>query len=435
MPTLYNCRIPGDAKTSSLKVVHKFGSCASLGWSGPSIKQPTHADILREDQSRVNSINSRLTSKAASVAGPNRVRQSDASIPARSGITVGTGNYVATVGLGTPKRELSLIFDTGSDLTWTQCRPCAKYCYQQKEPIFNPTASTSYGNISCTSSACSQLSSATGNKPGCSSSACVYGIQYGDKSYSIGFFAKEKLTLTSTDAFDNFMFGCGQDNRGLFGGAAGLLGLGRDKLSIVEQTATKYGRYFSYCLPSSPSSTGHLTFGKGTSAATLKFTPLSTISEGASFYGITIQGISVGGKKLSIPASTFSNAPGIIDSGTVITRLPPTAYAALKKAFMEPMTKYPTAPPLSILDTCYNFSTYSSVSIPKVGFYFSGAGEVDLDSNGIMYAASTSQVCLAFAANSDDTDVLIYGNVQQQTFEVAYDVGAMKLGFAPNACA
>ncbi|PKI37132.1 hypothetical protein CRG98_042467 [Punica granatum] len=300
----------GDAKTSSLKVVHKFGSCASLGWSGPSIKQPTHADILREDQSRVNSINSRLTSKAASVAGPNRVRQSDASIPA-------------------------------SDLTWTQCRPCAKYCYQQKEPIFNPTASTSYGNISCTSSACSQLSSAT----------------------------------------------------------------------------------------------GHLTFGKGTSAATLKFTPLSTISEGASFYGITIQGISVGGKKLSIPASTFSNAPGIIDSGTVITRLPPTAYAALKKAFMEPMTKYPTAPPLSILDTCYNFSTYSSVSIPKVGFYFSGAGEVDLDSNGIMYAASTSQVCLAFAANSDDTDVLIYGNVQQQTFEVAYDVGAMKLGFAPNACA
>ncbi|OWM86847.1 hypothetical protein CDL15_Pgr015883 [Punica granatum] len=435
MPTLYNCRIPGDAKASSLKVVHKFGPCASLRRLGPSIKQPTHADILREDQSRVNWINSRLTSKVASVVGPNQVGQSDVNIPAKSGSTVGSGNYVVTVGLGTPKRELSLIFDTGSDLTWTQCKPCVKYCYEQKEPIFDSKASTSYGNISCTSSACSQLSSATGNNPGCSSSACVYGIQYGDTSYSVGFFGKEKLTLTPTDTFDNFMFGCGQNNRGLFGGAAGLLGLGRDKLSIVEQTATMYGRYFSYCLPSSPSKTGHLTFGKGTSAGTLKFTPLSTISEGASFYGITIQGISVGGKKLSIPASTFSNVPGIIDSGTVITRLPPTAYTALRNAFRQLMTKYPTAPALSILDTCYDFSNYSSVFIPEVGFSFSGAVEVNLDRTGTMYTASTSQVCLAFAANSDDTDVLIYGNVQQQTFEVVYDVGAMKLGFAPKGCA
>ncbi|PKI37130.1 hypothetical protein CRG98_042465 [Punica granatum] len=332
----------GDAKASSLKVVHKFGPCASLRRLGPSIKQPTHADILREDQSRVNWINSRLTSKVASVVGPNQVGQSDVNIPAKSGSTVGSGNYV--------------------------CKPCVKYCYEQKEPIFDSKASTSYGNISCTSSACSQLSSATGNNPGCSSSACVYGIQYGDTSYSVG-------------------------------------------------------------------KTGHLTFGKGTSAGTLKFTPLSTISEGASFYGITIQGISVGGKKLSIPASTFSNVPGIIDSGTVITRLPPTAYTALRNAFRQLMTKYPTAPALSILDTCYDFSNYSSVFIPEVGFSFSGAVEVNLDRTGTMYTASTSQVCLAFAANSDDTDVLIYGNVQQQTFEVVYDVGAMKLGFAPKGCA
>ncbi|KAK4783392.1 hypothetical protein SAY86_007766 [Trapa natans] len=414
-----------------LKVVHKHGPCAAGG------QQPTHVDILREDQKRVETINSRLV--PASLVGPNRVRQSAANIPAKSGRTVGSGNYVVTVGLGTPKRDLTLIFDTGSDITWTQCKPCVKYCYQQREPIFDSSTSTSYINVSCTSASCSQLATATGNSPGCSSSStCVYGIQYGDQSYSVGFFAKEKLILTPTDAFDGFMFGCGQNNRGLFGGAAGLLGLGRNTLSIVEQTAVKYGRYFSYCLPSSTASTGHLTFGKSYSAATataLKFTPLSTLSQSGTFYGITIQAIYVGGQMLSIPPSTFSNAPAIIDSGTVISRLPPTAYAALRDAFKQKMTKYPTAPALSILDTCYDFSNYTAVDIPKVGLSFAGAVYVDLPWVGIMYPASASRVCLAFAANADDRDVLIYGNVQQLKFEVVYDVGAMRLGFGPGGCA
>lgn len=275
-----------------------------------------------------------------------------------------------------------------------------------------------------------------GNTPGCSASTCVYSIQYGDSSYSVGFFGKEKLTLTSTDAFDNFLFGCGQNNRGLFGGSAGLLGLGRDKLSLVQQTASKYGKYFSYCLPSSSSSTGHLTFGKGRGASSsVKFTPLATISQGDNFYGVNIEGISVAGTKLSISSSIFSNAPGIIDSGTVITRLPPTAYSALSSAFKKMMTKYPRAPALSILDTCYDLSKYSTVSIPKVSFYFNGKTNVDLEPSGILYAASASQVCLAFAGNGDDTDVLIYGNVQQQSFEVVYDVAGLKLGFSPKGCA
>ncbi|KAI6679170.1 hypothetical protein NL676_033051 [Syzygium grande] len=426
-----------DDKRSSLRVVHKHGPCSQLVQD--KANAPTHDQILLRDQSRVKSIQSRfskITSASASTSETNRVRDSKADLPVQSGSTVGAGNFIVTVGLGTPKKELSLIFDTGSDLTWTQCEPCAKYCYKQKEPTFNPSLSASYTNVTCSSSLCSALISATGNTPGCSASTCVYGIQYGDSSYSVGFFGKERLTLTSRDAIDNFLFGCGQNNRGLFGGSAGLLGLGRDKLSLVQQTASKYGKYFSYCLPSSSSSTGHLTFGKGSGASgSVKFTPLATISQGDNFYGINIEGISVAGTKLSISSSIFSNAPGIIDSGTVITRLPPTAYSALSSAFKKMMTKYPKAPALSILDTCYDLSKYSTVSIPKVSFYFNGKTSVDLEPSGILYAASASQVCLAFAGNGDDTDVLIYGNVQQQSFEVVYDVAGLKLGFSPKGCA
>ncbi|KAK9207778.1 hypothetical protein WN944_000125 [Citrus x changshan-huyou] len=425
----------GNAKKSSLKVVHKHGPCFKPYGNGEKAASPSpsvsHAEILRQDQSRVKSIHSRLSKNSGSL---DEIGQTDdATLPAKDGSVVGAGNYIVTVGIGTPKKDLSLIFDTGSDLTWTQCEPCVKYCYEQKEPKFDPTVSQSYSNVSCSSTICTSLQSATGNSPSCASSTCLYGIQYGDSSFSIGFFGKETLTLTPTDVFPNFLFGCGQNNRGLFGGAAGLMGLGRDPISLVSQTATKYKKLFSYCLPSSASSTGHLTFGPGASKS-VQFTPLSSISGGSSFYGLEMIGISVGGQKISIAASVFTKAGTIIDSGTVITRLPPDAYTPLRTAFRQFMSKYPTAPALSLLDTCYDFSKYSTVTLPKISLFFSGGVEVSVDKTGIMYASNISQVCLAFAGNSDPTDVGIFGNTQQHTLEVVYDVAGGKVGFAAGGC-
>ena len=274
----------------------------------------------------------------------------------------------------------------------------------------------------------------SGSSHGCSSSACVYGIKYGDSSFSVGFFAKETLTLTSTDVFDSFLFGCGQNNQGLFEGAAGLLGLGRYKLSLPSQTAFKYNKFFSYCLPSSASSTGFLTFGNGGLSKSVKFTSLSTIFQDSSLYGIDITGISVGGQNLSISASVFTTGGAVIDSGTIITRLPPTAYAALRSAFRKQMSRYPMAQPLSILDTCYDFRKYSSVILPKISIFFSGRVEVPIDAKGVLYVNSISQVCLAFAGNSDDTDVAIFGNTQQKTLQVVYDGAGGRVGFGTGAC-
>ena len=139
-------------------MVHKHGPCSQI--KQDKAKASTLDEILQEDQSRVNSIHSRMSKKL----GFDDLRESEAStIPAKSGSTVGSGNYVVTVGLGTPKKDLTLIFDTGSDITWTQCKPCATSCYQQKEQIFDPSQSSTYTNISCSSTSCSQLSSATGN--------------------------------------------------------------------------------------------------------------------------------------------------------------------------------------------------------------------------------------------------------------------------------
>ncbi|MCI21757.1 protein ASPARTIC PROTEASE IN GUARD CELL 2-like, partial [Trifolium medium] len=58
----------------------------------------------------------------------------------------------------------------------------------------------------------------------------------------------------------------------------------------------------------------------------------------------------------------------------------------------------------------------------------------ELAALGILYAESSEQVCLAFAANEDDSDITIFGNVQQRTLKVVYDVGGGKIGFGSNGC-
>lgn len=64
------------------------------------------------------------------------VAQTDSTnLPVEHGSIIGSGNYIVSVGLGSPTKYLLLELHIRSDLTWTQCKPCAS-CYHQKDPIF-----------------------------------------------------------------------------------------------------------------------------------------------------------------------------------------------------------------------------------------------------------------------------------------------------------
>ncbi|XP_020091171.1 aspartyl protease family protein At5g10770-like [Ananas comosus] len=405
--------------SSKLSVVHRHGPCSPLGQP----KRANHRRNLREDHFRVRSIHHRIsTNLAAAAAAP--------TLPSHLGLSLGTADYIVTVGIGTPKRDLSLVFDTGSDLTWTQCEPCTTSCYSQKEPMFDPQQSSSYSNISCSTGECSLASS----QSGCLDSTCIYLVQYGDGSYSSGFFAEETLTLTPSDVVTTFKFGCGESNIGLFGGVAGLLGLGRGQVSLVSQSADQYGGVFSYCLPPFASSAGYLTFGASSASPNMQFTPLQSNSAAPSFYFVEMVGISVGGKVLPIQPEVFSTAATIVDSGTVLTRLPMSAYTALRDEFRSHMSGYPTAPPLSILDTCYDLTGHDNVSVPGVAMQFGGGVNLNVDASGILYVADISQACLAFVGNVNETDVSIVGNMQQKTYSVVFDAPNNVIGFGAGGC-
>ncbi|CAN6323719.1 unnamed protein product [Urochloa humidicola] len=429
-----------------MPIVHQHGPC-----SPEHGKAPSHEEILAADQRRVEHIHRRVTETTD--GHHHQVRRpklqpaslsssaASANLPASSGDAVGTGNYVVTVGLGTPGERLTVVFDTGSDTTWVQCQPCVESCYRQEEPLFSPAKSSTYANISCSSPYCNDL-----YIRGCSGGHCLYAVRYGDGSTTVGFYAHDTLTLAS-DAIKEFRFGCGENNRGLFGRAAGLMGLGRGKTSLTSQARDKYGGVFSYCLPATPSGTGFLDLGPagGAPAANARLTPMLT-DKGPTFYYVGLTGIKVGGRALPIPGSVFSDAGALVDSGTVITRLPPKAYAPLRSAFAKAMEElgYKKAPAESILDTCYDLTAApggegegegeGNKALPAVSLAFQGGASLDVDKSGILYMVDESRACLGFAPNSRDTDMAIVGNTQQKTYGVLYDVGNKVVGFAPGAC-
>ncbi|XP_033513962.1 aspartyl protease family protein At5g10770-like [Nicotiana tomentosiformis] len=362
---------------------------------------------------------------------------SQTKIPITSGVKLHTLNYIVTVTLG--GRNVTVIVDTGSDLTWVQCQPC-RLCYNQPEPLFNPSVSTNYQSVACNSAACQSLQSATGNSGLCGNdlTKCNYVVSYGDGSYTKGELGQDHLVLGSTSV-NNFVFGCGRNNKGLFGLASGLMGLGKSNLSLISQTTGIFGGVFSYCLPSvEAKSSGSLVFGGDTSvlknSTPISYTRMVANPQLFSFYFLNLTGASIGG--VTIQDSAFGKSGIIIDSGTVITRLPPTIYKAVKAEFLKQFSGYRLAQGFSILDTCFNLSAYEEVSIPTIKMQFEGGVEMEVDVTGVLYfvKSDASQVCLALASLQYEDEIGIIGNYQQKNTRVIYDIKQSRVGFAKETC-
>lgn len=351
-----------------------------------------NSDLKTKLQNRLISDNNRVHSLQTKIKNQNLSRNkafSQSQIPMSSGIKLQTLNYIVTIQLG--GKNMTVIVDTGSDLTWVQCQPC-KLCYNQQDPLFNPSLSPSYKYVPCKSQPCESLQSATGNSGICeynnmSMQICNYYVSYGDGSFTRGDLALENLKIANMD-FDSFLFGCGRNNKGLFGGTSGIMGLGRSELSLISQTSSIFRGIFSYCLPSSDcDDLGSLTLGNDFSGyrnlTPISYTNLVQNLQLSSFYLLNLTGISIGGVDLVTPS--FNTGDILIDSGTVITRLQPSIYKALKTEFTKQFSGFPAAPGFSILDTCYNLSSYNEVNVPTIRLNFEGSAQLNVDVTGVFY--------------------------------------------------
>ncbi|CAL5400873.1 unnamed protein product [Camellia sinensis] len=352
-----------------------------------------------------------------------------------SGLAQGSGEYFTRLGIGTPPKYSYMVLDTGSDVIWIQCSPCRK-CYTQTDPVFDPTKSKSFLGVSCGSLLCRRLDS-----PGCNNRRmCLYQVSYGDGSFTFGDFSTETLTFRSTRV-PNVALGCGHDNEGLFVGAAGLLGLGRGKLSFPTQTGRRFGGKFSYCLVdrSASSKPSSVVFGDSAVSRTALFTPLLTNPKLDTFYYVGLTGISVGGVRVrGITPSLFKldntgNGGVIIDSGTSVTRLTRPAYIALRDAFRAGASGLKRGPEFSLFDTCFDLSGKTEVKVPTVVMHFVGTDVSLPASNYLIPVDSSGSFCFAFAGTMNGLSII--GNIQQQGFRVVYDLAGSRIGFAPRGCA
>ncbi|KAL3820871.1 hypothetical protein ACJIZ3_006776 [Penstemon smallii] len=397
------------------------------------------SEALSLDDARVKFLNSRRTKKSSNSTKLGRLfDEKSINVPLNPGEPLGIGNYYTRIGLGNPTTYHLVVVDTGSSFSWIQCEPCVVYCHTQVGSPFNPSTSNTYQKLSCDTTQCSSLTKATLNSPGCTdSNMCIYTATYGDQSFSKGYLSKDSLSL-GAESLPGFVFGCGQNNQGLFGELAGIVGLAKNELSMLSQLSVKYGKDFSYCLPTATplgkiGSGGFLSIGTNTNSA-YKFTPMLSNSEYPDLYFLKLSTILVSSKPLGVGSTAYS-VPTIIDSGTLISRLGVSVYAALREELVKIISSnYKMAEAFSIFDACFvGSSDEISTVVPSVQFVFEGEAELNLAPHNVIIEVEKGTTCLAFAGNSN-IGMAIIGNQQQQTFDIAYDLESSRIGFAAGGC-
>ncbi|CAN1233701.1 Aspartic proteinase CDR1 [Linum perenne] len=373
----------------------------------------------------------------------NRLHHYSPILAAQSEVTANNGEYLMSISLGTPPVPILAIADTGSDVVWTQCKPCPS-CYVQNDPLFDPASSSTYQTVPCSSKACSSL-----NNEGAfcaeNDTVCHYQVGYGDQSHTDGDLAVETLTLGSTDGqrvlFPKTLIGCGHNNAGTFSAnGSGIVGLGGGSASLVTQIGSSIGYKFSYCLVKlgEDKLTSTMSFGENAVVSGVS-TPLISDPTKPTFYFLNLEGVSVGEKRIpfQVGSSSFGSSDGkgniIIDSGTTLTILPAVLVSQLSEAVESQIVGGKKAEdPQGDLSLCYVApTTGTSLGVPRIIFHFQGA-DVELPSSNVFIQVSGTVTCFAFYGSDDAT---IYGNVAQQNFLVGYDIQKKTLSFKPTDCA
>ena len=272
---------------------------------------------------------------------------------------VGAGDFMVSIVLGTPPVKASIIIDTASDLTWIQSQPCNS-CHQQKDPMYDPSKSSTYNVLACSSPICDKL---VQDKQCTSGQSCRYAYRYIDGSETDGYLSTETMTVSLTtgeiskvqsalsrlwwqeflNAFRRiifetpfidlwhlisqvalFPFGASDATMGTYTVEEdGIFGLGQGPISLPSQLG---GNKFSYCLVDWQSDeTSSLYFGDAAvPKGKVRYTPIVPNAKYPTFWYIRMIGISVGSKRLPIAKSAFeidSSGQGgtIVDTASTLT--------------------------------------------------------------------------------------------------------------------
>uniref|UniRef100_A0A0D9X8R6 Peptidase A1 domain-containing protein n=1 Tax=Leersia perrieri TaxID=77586 RepID=A0A0D9X8R6_9ORYZ len=359
--------------------------------------------------------------------------------------------HTLTVGVGTPPQPRRLIVDTGSDLIWTQCKLASSRRHAAEPALYDPGESSTFQFLPCSCRLCQEGQFSFKN---CTTkNRCVYEDVYGSAT-AYGVLASESFTFGVHRAVTIPLgFGCGALSAGTLAGATGILGLSPESLSLITQL--KIHR-FSYCLtPFADRKTSPILFGKMADLSKHKTTgPIQTTSllknpVETVYYYVPLVGISLGNKRLAVPASSLAMRPDgsggtIVDSGSTVAYLVETAYEAVKEAVID-VVRLPVAKNRTIedYDVCFLLPRAAAAKaavmeavqgLPPLVLHFDGGAAMVLPPENYLQEPRARLMCLAVANSTDGSGVSVIGNVQQQNMHVLFDVRNQKFSFAPTQC-
>ncbi|XP_061341097.1 probable aspartyl protease At4g16563 [Gastrolobium bilobum] len=416
-------------------------------------------------------------------------RQRQLSLPLSPG-----SDYTLSINLASNTEPITLYMDTGSDLVWFPCAPfeCI-LCEGKSNPSSTFTKPTNISQsvaVSCKSPACSAAHNSISSSDlcamahcplesieisDCASSSCPpFYYAYGDGSL-IARLYRDTLSLSSL-LLKNFTFGCAHTT---LAEPTGVAGFGRGLLSLPAQLATlspQLGNRFSYCLVShsfdservrrpSPLILGRydgeekrIGSGGGSEMAEFVYTPMLENPKHPYFYCVGLAGISVGKRTIPSPEMlTRVNGRGdggvVVDSGTTFTMLPAGFYDSVVAEFDRRVGRVHErasgVEEKTGLGPCYYFDGVVAARVPAVTLRFSGGNSsVALPRKNYFYeffdggdgVRSKRRVgCLMLMNGGDEAELsggpgATLGNYQQQGFEVVYDLGKKRVGFARRQC-
>ncbi|PKA62264.1 putative aspartic protease [Apostasia shenzhenica] len=449
---------PPSASGFTIELFHHHSPSSPLLNLSLSLPSSLSGDIRRAIP-RSRSINRRLSGVPDSIRSP---------------ITPLTAVHLMKFSVGTPPVDVLAVMDTGSDLTWLRCQPCAD-CQGRSVPSINPSLSSSYKTLTCDSDQCKQLDPAACSRgPTCS---YIYG--YGDSSFTSGKLATETITFDTTGggspvsipaitfgcghnnslSFDAEMFGlaglggmpysfdttgggspvsipaitfgCGHNNSLSFDAEMfGLAGLGGMPYSLISQLGPQIKGRFSYCLSpfQKANARSFMNFGDEAVLAgrNVVTTPLVEKAD-KTFYFVTLEAVSVNGKKIDATASGQGNM--FIDTGTTVNLIDDVVFRQLGELITEAV-KLPSRMDPGNTFLCYKAGTRDV--FPDITLHFAGGGEVVLKPmNAFSDPAEDGTVCLTSQATKGTA---ILGNKAQQNFHVGYDLVRKTVAFEPTEC-
>ncbi|KAL7096320.1 hypothetical protein ACP275_10G072800 [Erythranthe tilingii] len=324
--------------------------------------------------------------------------------------------------------------DTGSPLTWlhphlcTGCNPPAN-----RAPLDDPKSSSTCTSLSCDFKyQCQQYFDDTD----CSQESfrCTYNIVYMDGSYARGIIATEKFTFDTSDggisAIPDLVFGCGTESHGMVLRLNGILGLSNlNGHSLVSRV----GKKFSYCIGniSDPYYMyNQLVLGEGA--------VLDGDSTGLDIrndqYVVSIQGISVGEKKLEFNKQEF-HYNIVIDSGSTLTSLQRSAFEALKDEVVNILADAMQPEIIEGFEElpCYRGDMVRDLKgFPRVTLHFDGETELSLNVEGMFHRIRSDVFCMAVVVSEDETNII--GVLAQQYCNIGFDLNEMKVRFWKIDC-